>query len=233
MVIDLERFSVSLLTRCSAPALAPLLLAMIMVLPAQAHAQESTVSVPLPLVAAVAALPVADEAREGYDRSLFPHWVDADRDRCNTRSEVLLEEAVVAPEIGERCRISGGEWFSYYDGETVTEARALDIDHMVPLAEAWDSGASQWTTARRRDYANDLGEPVALVAVTARQNRSKADQDPAEWMPASAEAHCRYVAEWTTVKTRWGLSVDTAEREALLGFAQACPGAVVEAEPAL
>lgn len=222
----------SLLARFS--ALAPAVLAAVVALPANApaHAHETAVSVPLPLAAAVAALPVADEAREGYDRSLFPHWVDADRNGCNTRSEVLLEEAVVAPEVGDRCRISGGEWSSYYDGETVTEARALDIDHMVPLAEAWDSGASQWTTARRRDYANDLGEPVALVAVTARQNRSKADQDPAEWMPASAEAHCRYVTEWTTVKTRWGLSVDTAEREALLGFAQSCPDAVVETEPA-
>ncbi|WP_435107935.1 HNH endonuclease family protein [Nocardiopsis synnemataformans] len=195
--------------------------------PAAAHAAEA-----VPLAVAVAGLPVTDESRQGYDRSLFPHWVDADRNGCNTRAEVLMEEAVLMPEVGERCRLSGGEWESYYDGRTHTEARGLDIDHMVPLAEAWDSGASEWTTARRRDYANDLGEPVALVAVTAAQNRSKADQDPADWLPASPEAHCRYVTEWTTVKVRWSLTVDPAEHEALAGLAADCPDAVVEAEAA-
>ncbi|MEV6818880.1 HNH endonuclease family protein [Nocardiopsis dassonvillei] len=195
--------------------------------PAAAHAAEA-----VPLAVAVAGLPVTDENRQGYDRSLFPHWVDADRDGCNTRAEVLIEEAVVMPEVGERCRLSGGQWGSYYDGRAHTEARALDIDHMVPLAEAWDSGASEWTTDRRRDYANDMGEPVALVAVTAAQNRSKADQDPAQWLPASAEAHCRYVTEWTTVKVRWALTVDPAEHEALVALAAECPDAVVETEAA-
>lgn len=195
--------------------------------PAAAHAAEA-----VPLAVAVAGLPVTDENRQGYDRSLFPHWADTDRDGCNTRAEVLIEEAVVMPEVGERCRLSGGQWESYYDGRAHTEARALDIDHMVPLAEAWDSGASEWTTDRRRDYANDMGEPVALVAVTAAQNRSKADKDPAQWLPASAEAHCRYVTEWTTVKVRWALTVDPAEHEALVALAAECSDAVVETEAA-
>jgi hypothetical protein len=111
--------------------------------PATAHA-----AAPTPLTDAIANLTVASENREGYDRSLFPHWADTDKDNCNTRAEVLIEEAVVPPEVGDRCRISGGEWESYYDGVTVTEARGLDIDHMVPLAEAWDSGAAEWTTDR-------------------------------------------------------------------------------------
>ncbi|WP_200904038.1 HNH endonuclease family protein [Nocardiopsis sp. RV163] len=194
---------------------------------AAAHAAEA-----VPLAVAAAGLPVTDENRQGYDRSLFPHWTDTDRDGCNTRAEVLIEEAVVMPEVGERCRLSGGQWESYYDGRAHTEARALDIDHMVPLAEAWDSGASEWTTDRRRDYANDMGEPVALVAVTAAQNRSKADKDPAQWLPASAEAHCRYATEWTTVKVRWALTVDPAEHEALVALAAECPDAVVETEAA-
>ncbi|MFW5418789.1 HNH endonuclease [Nocardiopsis sp. CNT-189] len=199
---------------------------------AVALAQAPAHAAPVPLAEAVAGLPVADESRDGYDRSLFPHWTDADRDRCNTRAEVLIEEAVTAPEVGERCRISGGEWYSYYDGRSHTEARALDIDHMVPLAEAWDSGASAWSTARRRDYANDLGEPVALVAVTARENRQKADQDPATWMPSLTSAHCRYITEWTAVKVRWGLSADRAEHETLTRMAEDCPDAVVDTEPA-
>ncbi|MBR8743685.1 HNH endonuclease family protein [Nocardiopsis sp. MG754419] len=194
--------------------------------PTPAHAVST------PLVEAITALDVAEESRTGYDRALFPHWVDADRDGCNTRMEVLIEEAVVAPEVGDRCRLTGGEWYSYYDDRTLTEARGLDIDHMVPLAEAWDSGASEWSTARRGDFANDLDEPVALVAVSASSNRSKADRDPAEWLPPAQEAHCRYVTEWTTVKSRWALSVDAAEQEALLDVAGDCPGAVVETTPA-
>jgi hypothetical protein len=78
---------------------------------------------------------------------------------------------------------------------TVTSASGLDIDHMVPLAEAWDSGASAWTAQRREAYANDQGQEASLVAVTARSNRSKADQDPAHWMPPADDVHCRYAAE--------------------------------------
>lgn len=108
-------------------------------------------------------------------------------------------------------------------------AGALDIDHMVPLAEAWDSGASGWTAARREAYANDLGQASSLVAVTARSNRSKADQDPAEWLPPAADALCRYGAEWTV---RWGLAVDELERDRLLDIAAGCGGTDVEFTPA-
>lgn len=112
---------------------------------APAAAQAETISVPLR--SAVAELPVADETRAGYDRDLFPHWVDDDRDGCNTRKEVLIAEATTPPEVGPRCSLVGGEWYSYCDDATWTEQTDLDIDHMVPLAEAWDSGASVWTTA--------------------------------------------------------------------------------------
>ncbi|MCY9784357.1 HNH endonuclease family protein [Nocardiopsis sp. EMB25] len=195
--------------------------------PATAHAAQE-----VPLTDAIAALTVATESRDGYDRSLFPHWVDGDRDGCHTRKEVLIDEATTFPEVGPRCRVTGGEWESYYDGQTIDASRALDVDHMVPLAEAWDSGASDWTTARRRDYANDLDEKVALVAVSARSNRSKADQDPSTWLPPLAEAHCRYVTEWVTVKTRWGLSVDERERDTLTEVAATCPDALVHTRPA-
>lgn len=176
---------------------------------------------------AVADLPVADENRTGYERTKFRHWIDADGDGCNTRQEVLIAEATVPPTVGARCSISGGQWHSYYDDTDQTVARSLDIDHMVPLAEAWDSGASTWTAQERQDYANDLGDERALVAVTARENRSKADQDPAEWLPSSPGARCRYVGEWVAVKTRWGLSADATEAEALAGLAAGCPDAEI------
>lgn len=104
---------------------------------------------------------------------------------------------------------------------------------MMPLAEAWDSGASTWTPARREAYANDQKASSSLVAVTARSNRSKADQDPAQWMPPAPEAACRYVTEWTEDKGRWGLSADQAEIDALSVYADGpCEDSVVHYTPA-
>ncbi|MFJ5552501.1 HNH endonuclease family protein [Streptomyces sp. NPDC093225] len=184
----------------------------------------------LPIGVAVTALPVASEDRTGYQRTSFKHWNAGElpADGCNTRQEVLLAEAVVYPTLGPGCTMTGGVWWSYYDEQEVTPASALDIDHMVPLAEAWDSGASSWTAARREAYANDQGQPSSLVAVTARSNRSKADQDPAQWLPPSPEALCRYGAEWTATKLRWGLAVDELERDRLLDIAAGCGGTDVE-----
>ncbi|MFC9760159.1 HNH endonuclease family protein [Streptomyces sp. NPDC056921] len=137
----------------------------------------------LSLTQAIAKIPTADESQSGYKRDSFRHWIDEDKDGCSTRNEVLLAEATKKPEQGSKCALTGGEWLSYYDEVTVTEARKLDIDHMVPLAEAWDSGASAWDSDRRMRYANDLGSERSLVAVTAHENRGKADKDPSEWMP--------------------------------------------------
>ncbi|PBO28055.1 HNH endonuclease family protein [Streptomyces albidoflavus] len=188
----------------------------------------------LPIDAAVAALQSADESRAGYSRTAFKHWTSGGNptDGCNTRQEVLIAEAVTAPEVGPRCAITGGTWFSYYDEVTVDGARGLDIDHMVPLAEAWDSGASAWTAARREAYANDQGQPASLVAVTARTNRSKSDQDPAEWLPPAPGALCRYGAEWTATKLRWNLTIDAQEKTALLDIASSCDGTTVTYTPA-
>lgn len=192
--------------------------------------------VPDPVVttlhAAVESVPVADEVREGYDRALFPHWIDADRDGCHTRQEVLLAESVADPQIGERCVLTGGQWHSYYDHVTWDEGSRLDIDHVVALAEAWDSGARSWTTDERRSFANDLGDPRSLVAVTGAVNRSKADQDPATWLPPDPAATCRFLTEWVVVKHRWGLTVDAAEQEALLREVQTCENTAITYTPA-
>ncbi|MFF3431379.1 HNH endonuclease family protein [Streptomyces sp. NPDC002602] len=188
----------------------------------------------VPIGVAVSALQLAIEDRTGYQRTSFKHWNAGANplDGCNTRLEVLISEAVEAPEIGPGCTLTGGVWWSYYDERPVTPAGALDIDHLVPLAEAWDSGASAWTAARREAYANDLGQETSLVAVTARSNRQKSDQDPAEWLPPSADALCRYGSEWTATKLRWGLAVDELERDRLLDIAAGCGGTEVEFTPA-
>jgi hypothetical protein len=196
-----------------------------------AHAAEPVV---LPLQEAVTRLPVNTESRDGYTRTAFKHWnAGADpADGCNTRNEVLLAEAVTAPTVGARCALTGGSWLSYFDQAVVDAASGLDIDHMVPLAEAWDSGASAWTAARREAYANDLGQDASLVAVTARSHRSKADQDPAQWLPPATGAVCRYVAEWTATKLRWNLTVDQAEQATLRNLAAGCTTTSVTYEPA-
>lgn len=168
---------------------------------------------------AVQQLPVANEVRTGYVRDKFPHWNDVDRDCQDARSEVLRQES--SRRVTGACAVRTGRWISQYDNVIRYRASALDVDHMVPLAEAWDSGARRWTAAKRQAFANDLTEKRTLIAVTASTNRSKSDRDPAEWLPANAK--CRYLAQWVVVKYRWGLSVDPVEKEALVRLARACP----------
>jgi len=180
-----------------------------------------------PLRTAVASLTVATENRSGYDRDLFPHWIDADGDGCHARNEVLIAEAVTAPTVGARCALSDGRWYSSYDDAFYTAPSDLDIDHVVALAEAWDSGARNWSASRRRSFANDLGDDRALAAVRDSVNQAKGDRDPAGWMPPYAGATCRYVADWVATKIRWRLTVDTRERSALADHAAACPDTTI------
>ncbi|MFI5841585.1 proprotein convertase P-domain-containing protein [Catenuloplanes sp. NPDC051500] len=196
-------------------------------------AAPAQAAVSQPLRTMVANLPVATEVRTGYDRDLFNHWIDADGDGCNTRYEVLIAEATTTPSVGSGCTLSGGRWASYYDGATWTDPADLDIDHMVPLAEAWDSGARNWTSAQRQSFANDLGDARTLAAVTDNVNQSKSDQDPAEWMPSVASVACRYITEFTAVKVRWGLTVDTAEKSKLTSVAAGCTNSTVTVDVVL
>jgi hypothetical protein len=149
----------------------------------------------------------------GYSRNLFKHWIDVDKDGCNTRYEVLIAEAIVKPKVGAGCYLTGGKWRSPYDGKVFTNPTGLDIDHMVPLAEAWRSGAWAWTAAQRMDFANDLDDSRSLLAVTASLNRSKGDRDVAAWLPIKAQ--CNYISNWIAVKWRFDLTVDPAEGEFL------------------
>lgn len=171
------------------------------------------------LRAAIKNLPVRAEVRTGYVRSKFKLWDDVNHDCQNTRAEVLAQESHVPTSGG--CTIATGRWVSYYDGQVITDASQLDIDHVVPLAEAWDSGARAWSAAKREAYANDLTDKRPLVAVSASANRSKGDSDPAQWMPTFGQ--CRYIMQWTVTKVRWGLSVDGAEKRQLRRIASHCP----------
>ncbi len=152
----------------------------------------------------------AERNADTYLRDLFPHWLDLDSDGCNTRCEVLSAE-----------KLAGGGWMSTYDGLLVYDASDIDIDHLVPLAEAWRSGASEWDAAKRAAFANDLGDPATLAAVTASSNRAKRDGDPASWRPQPSE-WCSYARSWVKVKVRWGLTADPGEVQSLQQMLATC-----------
>jgi hypothetical protein len=171
-------------------------------------------------------LVITEDQIGGYSRNLFKHWIDADKNGCNTRYEVLIAEAIVKPRVDARCYLTGGKWRSSFDGKVFTNPTGLDIDHMVPLAEAWRSGAWAWTAAQRMDFANDLGDSRSLLAVTASLNRSKGDRDVAGWLPPRAQ--CTYISNWIAVKWRFDLTVDPIEGEFLQAKIIACKLSNVE-----
>jgi hypothetical protein len=184
----------------------------------------ASAALPTPVSAAtartyLAQLTVATEDRTGYDRDLFPHWITISGS-CNTRETVLKRDGsnVVT---NSSCAATSGSWYSPYDGATWTAASDLDIDHLVPLAEAWDSGASAWTTSQRQTFANDVTRPQ-LLAVTDNVNQSKGDQDPSTWVPSRSAYVCTYVRAWVQVKYYYDLSVDSAEKSALTGYLANC-----------
>jgi len=161
------------------------------------------------LDAAIDRLAVAEpRAATAYERTQFPHWVEITMG-CDTRCTVL-----------DRQRSPAG-WLSAYDGYVATRAGELEIDHVVPLAEAWVSGASTWTLARRRAFANDL-RGAELLAVSSWSNRAKGAADPATWRPPDPRWWCAYADAWVSVKVRWTLTADPAEVDALHDMAERC-----------
>jgi hypothetical protein len=165
------------------------------------------------------------QGTEGYDRDAFgSDWIDTDGDGCNQRDDVLLRDAVpgtttVAQQGSCDHDVLAGTWHDPYTGRTLRftdlkdlgQAEAIQIDHVVPLAEAWVSGARFWSTQRRELFANDLGE---LLAVDGPTNMSKGDGDPAAWRPRKGY-QCAYARRWIDVKSRYHLSVDPSEKSAL------------------
>jgi hypothetical protein len=161
----------------------------------------------------------AEGSTSGYSRDLFPHWI-TQSGTCDTREQVLKRDGTGVT-VNSSCQPTAGSWYSVYDATWVTSSSSIDIDHIVPLAEAWKSGANAWTTARRQQFANDLSI-AQLIAVSASSNRSKGDSDPASWKPTNTSAHCIYAREWIWVKYTYGLSLQSAEKTALQQMLGTC-----------
>ena len=160
-----------------------------------------------------------------YDRDDWSHWIDEDGDCVNTRHEVLLTESLLPVTMvdGDSCRVEMGQWYDPYTDLTFTVAADLDVDHMVPLANAHASGAWRWNDAERRAYANDQVDEHHLIAVQAAANRSKGSRGPEDWLPPNVAHYCDYARHWILIKARWGLSATQEEWLTLLGMLDTCP----------
>ena len=162
--------------------------------------------------------------RPTYDRDDWRHWVDADGDCQDARQEVLTEEGLspVVFRTSQSCQVASGQWYGSFTGTTVTDPSELDVDHMVPLANAHESGAWAWTSLRKMEYANYLTYDGHLIAVTASANRSKGARGPEEWRPPNQAYWCQYATDWTTIKNEWDLTATSAEATALQEMLSTC-----------
>jgi hypothetical protein len=149
---------------------------------------------------------IKNEVKKNYNRDNYKHWLDEDKDRCDTRREVLQSESLIKI---NNCFSNKGEWLSLYDGKVFYDARELDIDHVVSLAEADRSGAWAWSNDKKSRFANDLDSPWSLIAVSRDSNRFKSDKDPTFYKPNSGI--CEYSYSVIITKWRWNLSVDKKE----------------------
>ncbi|TDW22429.1 HNH endonuclease family protein [Kribbella kalugense] len=189
------------------------------------NAGPALASPPTPPSASTAATELAgltvktEGSTTGYSRDKFPHWI-TQSGTCDTREEVLKRDGT-GVKVDSSCQPTAGSWYSVYDKTTFTDSSDVDIDHIVPLAEAWKSGASSWTQARRQEFANNL-TISQLIAVSASSNRSKGDRDPSEWQPTNTAVHCIYARYWIWVKYTYGLSLQSAEKTALTQMLGTC-----------
>ena len=168
----------------------------------------------------------------GYSRDKFPHWSDAqengwvlpygtpDPASCDARDAALIRDGRGAEKMGRYCTVISGTWVDPYGGLTYTTPSDIDIDHVVPLANAWRSGAASWTTAKREAFAN---RPLDVLAVEDNLNASKGDKGPEAWEPPRTAYHCIYATKWVNIKHYWKLSVTSAEKGALSQMLSTCP----------
>ena len=157
-----------------------------------------------------------------YDRKQFGGWIDADGDCQDTRQEVLIEESriPVTFKTARQCRVIAGEWHDPYTGRVFTNPSLLDVDHVVPLKEAFDSGAKNWSRRKKIQFANDLENKDHLIAVFRSENRRKGARDPAGWVPPNKEYRKEYVSIWLEIKKVWGLSLDPLEARCIQSILQ-------------
>jgi len=156
-----------------------------------------------------------------YNRKEWPHWVDADRDCQNTRHEILIRDSKskVKYSSKDKCKVKRAKWFGVYTGYTFESPRSLDIDHIVPLKNAHSNGGRHWSRTRKKDFAND---PENLVAVSSTANRQKGNRGPDQWRPRK-RYWCTYARKWINIKDKYNLRYNKKEEHALDEMLATCP----------
>ena len=170
--------------------------------------------------------------KTGYQRTgqFGSAWLDVDRNGCDTRNDILARDLTAIAKSGS-CKVMTGTLVSPFTAATIAFVRGQDtsslvqIDHVIALSNAWQTGAAQLTQAQRITFAND---PMNLLAVDGRSNAQKGDGDTATWLPANKAFRCSYVARQVSVKATYGLWVTQAERDAMARVLGSCT-----AEPAV
>lgn len=168
---------------------------------------------------------LADDSLRGFtpteelvgkcDRPSYGRWNDMDNDGEDTRQEVLIAESLVPVKRDSNGKVSGGLWIGLYTGTVTRSPGELEIDHMVPICEADESGGRVWPDEKRKQYFNWLEDNHHLIAVRSSANASKGKRDPAEWMPPNRAYWCKYLQDWVAIKRKWGLSIDREEYRAI------------------
>ena len=182
---------------------------------------------PIDALAALNNLEVKGRApKTGYARSQFPHWSDPDRNGCDARNDTLKRDLTnITYKVGTRdCKVIAGQLLDPFSGKVITFSTTkvvIDIDHVVALSNAWQTGAAYFDKSKRTQIAND---PLNLLAVDSKLNRQKGDGDAATWLPPSKEFRCEYVARQVAVKAKYGLWVTQPEKVAIDKILSTCVG---------
>ena len=163
----------------------------------------------------------------GYSREKFHHWSkasnfgwDPPQQSCNSREAALIRDGENV-KVGSDCKVESGTWSDPYTAKTFTMPSDIDTDHVVPLANAWRSGASSWDDKERERYAND---PDVLLSVEDNANQAKGDKGPEAWKPPNQAEWCDYATRWIRIKSKYNLSVNEQEKEALTQMLDNCEG---------
>ena len=164
--------------------------------------------------------------KTGYARAQFPHWSDPDRNGCDARNDTLKRDLtnITFKEGTRECKVIAGQLLDPFSGKVITFSAnkvVVDIDHVVALSNAWQTGAAYFDKNKRSQIAND---PLNLLAVDAKLNRKKGDGDAATWLPPYKAFRCEYVARQVAVKAKYGLWVTQPEKAAIGKILSTCVG---------
>lgn len=157
---------------------------------------------------------------EKYDRKKhFGVWLDFPHDNtCLTTRGLVLERDTLGPiKVYENkpCFISEGLWYDPYTDAYYDDAKEIEIDHVVPLKQAYIAGAHSWTWKQRCSYFNFLGNRNHLIPIEGKVNSAKLDNGPEEWMPPNVDYHCQYLSNWLRVKAIWKLMLSEIETKTI------------------